>query len=93
MCRRPGFSAASMGELINQLGGTTVPINAVVIMDMYGNSSWRWEEENGSLASAVEIGPSYHLLGPELVRCDVTFTKHFEITLPIMKDAESPPPP
>ncbi len=80
-------SAASVSEVANQLRGTTVPNNAVVVMDMYGNSSWRWEDEDGTLTTSVKIGSSYHL--PGLVTCctDTTFKKLIEITMPIVKDA------
>ncbi len=67
--------------------GTTVPNNAVVIMDMYGNSSWRWEDEDGTLTASVKIGSSYHLPGPVTCCTDTTFRKLIEITMPIVRDA------
>ncbi len=42
---KPGrmASAAAVAEVLSQLRGTTVPVNAAVIIDMLGNSSSRWE--------------------------------------------------
>jgi hypothetical protein len=82
---KPGriVSAAAVGEVLNQLRGTTVPVNAAVVLDMLGNSSARWEQEDGTLATAVKLGSDYHMPGAVTVCNDETFKKLISIVIPV----------
>ncbi len=62
---KPGrmVSVAAVGEVLNQLRGTTVLVNTAVVIDMLGNSSSWWEQEDGALATAVKHWSEYHMLG------------------------------
>jgi hypothetical protein len=83
---KPGrlASAAAVGEVLGQLRGTTVPVNAAVVIDMLGNSSSRWEQEDGTLATAVKLGSGYHMPGEVTVCNDETFKKLIGIVAPIL---------
>jgi hypothetical protein len=54
-------SVATLDDSPNQLRDTSVPTNAVVIIDLFGTSGSRWEQEDGTLATTVRIGGMYHL--------------------------------
>jgi hypothetical protein len=83
---KPGrmASAAAVGEVLGQLRGTTVPVNAAVVIDMLGNSSSRWEQEDGTLATAVKMGSGYHMPGEVTVCNDETFKKLIGIVAPVL---------
>jgi hypothetical protein len=70
------------GEVLGQLRGTTVPVNAAVVIDMLGNSSSRWKQEDGTLATAVKLGSGYHMPGEVTVCNDETFKKLIGIVAP-----------
>ncbi len=57
----PDCLRGDLDDSPNQLRGKSVPTNAVVIIDLFGNSGSRWEQEDGTLANTVIIGGMYHL--------------------------------
>jgi hypothetical protein len=63
-CPGRAVSATIVGETLNQMRGVAVPANAIVVLDLFGNSSSRWEDEDGTLALAVKAGDGYHMPGP-----------------------------
>ena len=86
-CPGRAVSAACVDEILNQLKGIEVPMNTVVVLDMFGNSSFRWEQEDGTLSTAVKIGGGYHLPGPVTVCNDTTFVKLVNIVMPLVSGA------
>jgi hypothetical protein len=61
-------SVANVEQILLQLKGKEVPASAVVVFDLLGNSSFRWEHEDGTLVTAVKkrrwlphAGPGYSL--------------------------------
>jgi hypothetical protein len=86
-CPGRSISASAVCETLNQMRGVAVPANAIVVLDLFGNSSSRWEDEDGTLATAVKSGEGYHMPGPVTVCGDVTFRKLISIVMPVVNDA------
>jgi hypothetical protein len=80
-------SAAAVEQILNQLRGKEVPAEAVVVFDLLGNSSFRWEHEDGTLVTAVKVDGGYHMQGPATVCSDDTFKKLIQIIMPVIQDA------
>jgi hypothetical protein len=62
-----------------------IPCDAVVILDLFGNSVYRWHQEDGTMALPVKSRNGYHLPGPVGVCEDVTFKKLIETSLPLFE--------
>jgi hypothetical protein len=50
------ISVAVVEQVRDQLKGTSIPAAAVVVLDLFGNSSFRWEEEDGTPVMPVRDG-------------------------------------
>jgi hypothetical protein len=74
-------------QILNQLKGQEVPAEAVGVFDLLGNSSFRWEHEDGTLVTAVKVDRGYHMQGPVTVCSDTTFKKLLQIMAPVIQDA------
>ena len=62
-CPGRAVSPAGVAKALNQLKGVKVPATSVVVFDLFGNSSYRWEGEDGTLSMSVKTGNGYHMPG------------------------------
>jgi len=92
-------SPTSVTEMEAKLGESHADRNTVVILDLFGNSTYRFIQEDGTLALPVKMGGKYHLPGPvKLISAD-GLKKAFNTVKPILEAVPSspkiilPPPP
>ncbi len=76
-----------MDQIRDQLKGISVPAAVVVVMDLFGNNSFRWEEEDGTPVMPVRDGGTYHMNGQVTVCTDDTVKKLLNIVMPVINDA------
>jgi hypothetical protein len=70
----------------SQLHGKEVLANTVVVFDLFGNSSFKWEEEDDRTAVSIREQGGYHMPGSVTVCTDETFRKLMSIVSPILGD-------
>jgi hypothetical protein len=74
---RSGWIAnvASTQLLMNQVQGLGLPEDAVFVLDVLGNSSVRFKQEDGSTALPVKLNGGWHVLGEVSVMDDAMVTQ------------------
>jgi hypothetical protein len=72
-------------SLIATITASDIPCDAAVILDLFGNSVYRWRQEDGTMALPVKSRNGYHLHGPVGVCEDATFKKLIETSLPLFE--------
>ena len=82
----PGWVASpiNVSALLMAVGSITGE-NISTLMDLFSNSSIRFEQSDGTLAMPVKVGHHYHLPGDVRVADTDTFKKIFEHALLLIK--------
>jgi hypothetical protein len=79
------LSGGCIDSLIATITASDIPCDAAVILDLFGNSIYRWRQEDGTMALPVKSRNGYHLPGPMGVCEEATFKKLIETSLPLFE--------
>ena len=61
-----------------------------MVLDLFGNSVYRYESYNGSVIVPVKVGGGYHLLGDVKLCSDAIFGKQVDVILPLLEAVKGP---
>jgi len=86
----PGWVAtpSNVTDMIARLNEVPTDSSTVLIFDVFGNSTFRYENYDGSVFMPVKSGGGYHLLGDVTVCSENIFAKQVEAVLPLLAAAE-----
>jgi hypothetical protein len=87
----PGWvaSESNIESLISKLKSVTIPPGAAVIIDLLSNSTYRYEQFDGTLALPYKEGGSYHLQGDITVCSDANFKRILSLLQPILLSCQN----
>jgi len=89
----PGWMATppNVTTMIERLSLTNPDENTVVIFDVFGNTTFRYENWDGSVFMPVKSGGGYHLPGTVTVCTDSIFSRQVENVLPLLGSCPDAP--
>jgi hypothetical protein len=87
----PGWvaSESNIESLISKLKSVTIPPGSAVMIDLLSNSTYRYEQFDGTLALPYKEGGSYHLPGDITVCTDATFKRIIGLLQPILLSCQN----
>jgi hypothetical protein len=87
----PGWvaSESNIESLISKLKTTTIPPGAAIVIDLLSNSTYRYEQFDGTLALPYKEGGSYHLPGDITVCSDSNFKRILGQLQPILLSCQN----
>jgi hypothetical protein len=77
------ISQNNVGTLLDRLRAADLPSGLTVVFELFGNSTYRWVQEDGTLALPLKTGSGYHLPGRITVCDDKVFKGLVESVLPL----------
>jgi len=83
----PGWvsSPTNVAEMLEKLSTVTVGNDTAIVLDVFGNSTFRYENYDGSVLMPVKMGGGYHLIGEVTVCNDNVFSKQIDTVLPLLE--------
>jgi len=85
----PGWVAtpANVEAMLEKLAQQGLDGKTAIIFDVFGNSTFRFENYDGSIFMPIKIGGGYHLAGDVTVCSDTIFAKQIDTVLPLLNTA------
>jgi hypothetical protein len=82
----PGWMAtpAKVEEMAERLKSLDLDGETAIVFDIFGNTTFRFENYDGSIFMPIKIGGGYHLAGDVTVCSDTIFNKQIETVLPLL---------
>jgi len=82
----PGWMASptSITNMCSQLSEVPMDDETAIVFDVFGNSTFRFENWDGSIFMPMKMGGGYHLAGDVTVCTDSIFAKQIEAVLPLL---------
>jgi hypothetical protein len=83
----PGWVATptNVEVMMEKVKAVPADLATVVIYDLFGNSTFRYENYDGSVFMPLKIRGGYHLLGEVTVSTDSIFSKQVETVRPLLE--------
>jgi len=88
----PGWvsSPNNVADMIEKLSTVNIDKETAIVLDVFGNSTYRYENYDGSVLMPVKMGGGYHLIGDVTVCTDGIFSKQIDTVLPLLEAVPGP---